>query len=105
MAYTGQPGLLQFAADRVLHLPDAITAETAAASLLKGMTAEFLLRRCYPLKAGEDETILVHTCGRGVGGILTQWAKAIGATVIGAVGSDDKADIARANDDHVALSP
>jgi len=61
--------------------------------MLKGMTAEFLLRRCYPVKAGE--TILVHAAAGGVGLILVQWAKALGATVIGTVGSQDKAKLAR----------
>jgi NADPH2:quinone reductase len=96
-AYSGQIGAYAVfhvvQADRVLRLPDAISFETAAASLLKGMTAEFLLHRCYPLKAGE--TILVHAAAGGVGAILVQWAKAIGAVVIGTVGSKAKADLAR----------
>jgi NADPH2:quinone reductase len=89
-------------AARVLHLPENVSFEVAAAALLKGMTAEFLLRRCHPLKAGE--TILVHAASGGVGAILVQWAKAIGAVVIGAVGSEAKADLARTNGcDHVIL--
>ncbi|HEX4196907.1 MAG TPA: quinone oxidoreductase [Caulobacteraceae bacterium] len=105
-AYTGQIGAYAefhvVEAPRVLHLPDDLSFEVAAAALLKGMTAEFLLRRCYPLKAGE--TILVHAASGGVGVILVQWAKAIGAEVIGAVGSEAKADLARANGcDHVIL--
>ncbi|HEX4180430.1 MAG TPA: quinone oxidoreductase [Caulobacteraceae bacterium] len=86
--------------NRAVHVPQGLSTQIAAAALLKGMTAEFLLRRCYPLAAGE--TVLVHAAAGGVGGILTQWAKALGATVIGAVGSPDKAAIARAQGcDHV----
>jgi NADPH2:quinone reductase len=90
------------AAARAVSLPDSVSFEAAAASFLKGMTTEFLVRRCHALKAGE--TILVHAAAGGVGSLLVQWAKAIGATVIGTVGSDDKA--ARARDlgcDHVIL--
>jgi NADPH2:quinone reductase len=61
--------------------------------LLKGMTTEFLVRRCYPLRAGEN--VLVHAAAGGVGTILVQWAKALGATVIGTVGSEAKAELAR----------
>jgi NADPH2:quinone reductase len=78
---------------RVLRLPDDVSFEVAAASLLKGMTTEFLVRRCHPLKAGE--TILVHAAAGGVGTLLVQWAKDIGATVIGTVGSAEKAALAR----------
>ena len=104
VAYSGQMGAYAVfhvvQAERVLRLPHAISFETAAAALLKGMTAEFLLHRCYPLKAGE--TILVHAASGGVGTILVQWAKAIGAVVIGTVGSAAKADLARDNGcDHV----
>jgi len=89
-------------AERLLRLPESISFEIAAASLLKGMTAEFLLRRCYPLRDGE--IILVHAASGGVGTILVQWAKAIGAVVIGTVGSAAKADLARDNGcDHVIL--
>lgn len=89
-------------ADRAVKPPAGVGADVAAAALLKGMTAEFLLRRCYPLKAGE--TILVHAAAGGVGSILVQWGKALGATVIGTAGSEEKA--ARARDlgaDHVIL--
>ena len=104
--YTGQIGAYAMfhvvQADRTLHLPDAISFEAAAAALLKGMTTEFLLHRCYPLKAGE--TLLVHAAAGGVGTILVQWAKAIGAVVIGTVGSKAKADLARDHGcDHVIL--
>ena len=70
-------------AERAVRLPEGVDAATGAAAMLKGMTAEFLLRRCYPVKAGE--TILVHAAAGGVGSILVQWAKHLGATVIGVV--------------------
>jgi len=73
---------------RCVRVPDDVPLETAAAGLLKGMTAEFLLRRCHPLAAGE--TILIHAAAGGVGQILTQWAKAIGATVLATAGGADK---------------
>ena len=79
---------------RAVKLPDSISYETAAAAMLKGMTTEFLVRRCYAVKAGE--AVLVHAAAGGVGGLLTQWTKHLGAYVIGAVGSADKAEIARA---------
>ena len=82
-------------ADRVVKLPDGIDAETAAASLLKGMTAQYLLKRTYAVKPGE--TILFHAAAGGVGLIACQWAKHLGATVIGTVGSDDKIALATAN--------
>lgn len=81
-------------AEVLVPLPDAIGFPLAAACLLKGMTAEYLVRRTYPVQAGE--TILVHAAAGGVGQILCQWAAASGATVIGTVGSDAKAEIARA---------
>ena len=83
------------AADRLVKLPDVIPSEQAAAAMLQGLTAEMLLRRVYPVKSGE--TILVHAAAGGVGLILCQWAKALGATVIGTVGSDEKAELARAH--------
>lgn len=87
---------------RAVKPPAGVDARTAAAVMLKGMTSEFLLRRCHPLKAGE--TILVWAAAGGVGSILTQWAKAIGATVIGCVGSEEKAAVARAHGcDHAIL--
>lgn len=89
-------------AARAVRLPDTVSFEVAAAGMLKGMTAEFLLRRCYPLRAGE--TILVHAAAGGVGSILVQWAKALGATVIGTVGSEAKAELVRGlGCDHVIL--
>ncbi len=83
------------AADRVVKLPDAISSEQAAAAMLQGMTAHMLLRRLHAVKAAE--TILVHAAAGGVGLIMCQWAKALGATVIGTVGSDEKAELARAH--------
>ena len=80
---------------RLVRLPDAIDFETAAASLLKGQTAEYLLQRTYPLKAGE--TCLFHAAAGGVGLLFGQWAASIGATVIGTVGSEEKAALARAH--------
>lgn len=89
-------------ADRAVKPRTGVSAEVAAAALLKGMTAEFLLRRCYPVRAGE--TILVHAAAGGVGSILVQWAKALGAVVIGTVGSAAKAELARRHGcDHVIL--
>ncbi len=82
-------------ADRVVRLPDTISDEQAAAMMLQGMTAQYLLRRTYRVQKGD--TILVHAAAGGVGLILCQWAKHLGATVIGTVGSDEKAELARAN--------
>lgn len=82
-------------ADRVVTIPDGVEDRTAAAMMLKGMTAEYLLRRTYEVKHGD--AILVHAAAGGVGLILCQWAKALGATVIGTVGSDEKARLAAVN--------
>jgi NADPH2:quinone reductase len=82
-------------ASRVVKLPDAISSEQAAAMMLQGMTAEMLLRRVYPVKSGD--TVLVHAAAGGVGLIVCHWAKALGATVIGTVGSDEKAELVRAH--------
>ena len=87
-------------ANRLVRLPAAISDETAAGMMLKGMTARYLLRATYVVKPGD--TILLHAAAGGVGLIMSQWAKALGATVIGTVGSDAKAAIARAHGcDHV----
>jgi NADPH2:quinone reductase len=89
-------------AARLLPLPEGVSAEAAAGSLLKGMTAEFLLRRCRPVAAGD--TILVHAAAGGVGAILCQWGKALGAHVIGTVGSEEKATLAKQHGcEHVIL--
>jgi NADPH2:quinone reductase len=81
--------------ERVVKLPTGVTEEIAAAALLKGMTAQYLLRRTYPVKAGE--TIVFHAAAGGVGLIACQWAKHLGATVIGTVGSEKKAALAKEN--------
>jgi NADPH:quinone reductase len=81
-------------ADLVVPLPDDVDDETAAAVMLKGMTAEFLLHRVH--RVGEGHVVLVHAAAGGVGQLLCQWARALGATVIGTVGNLDKARIARA---------
>lgn len=89
-------------ADRAVHVPDDIPLETAAAVMLKGMTAEYLVRRVFHVKQGD--TILLHAAAGGVGLILGQWAKALGATVIGTAGSEAKAELARTHgSDHVIL--
>jgi len=80
-------------ADRAVHLPDNIAYETAAAALLKGATAFYLLHWTHELKAGE--IILVHAAAGGTGQILVQWAKAIGATVVATAGSEEKCDLVR----------
>jgi NADPH2:quinone reductase len=82
-------------ADRVVKLPSGISDEIAAAALLKGMTAEYLLKRTYAVQPGQ--TILFHAAAGGVGQIACQWAKHLGATVIGTVGSDEKVALAKAN--------
>jgi NADPH:quinone reductase-like Zn-dependent oxidoreductase len=82
-------------ADRLLALPDGISEETAAAIMLKGMTARYLVRVTYPVKKGD--TVLIHAAAGGVGLIACQWAKHLGATVIGTVGSDEKAALAKAH--------
>ena len=82
-------------ANRVIKLPDAISYETAAAMMLQGMTVRYLLRETY--KAGPETVMLFHAAAGGVGLIACQWAKALGATIIGTVSSKDKADLARAN--------
>ena len=88
--------------ERAVAVPDGVDARTAAAALLKGMTAEFLLMRCRPVAAGE--TILVHAAAGGVGQIMVQWAKALGAVVIATAGSAAKADRVRdLGADHVIL--
>ena len=82
-------------AQKLIKIPDSIDDKTAATMMLKGLTAHYLLFRTYPVKAGD--TILVHAASGGVGLILCQWAKHLGATVIGCVGSEEKAQLAMAN--------
>ncbi|HAT87308.1 MAG TPA: quinone oxidoreductase [Rhizobiales bacterium] len=81
------------AADSAVLLPNSISSKQAAASLLKGLTVQYLIRQIYPVKAGE--TVLFHAAAGGVGTLAVQWLKHIGAEVIGTVGSDDKADLVR----------
>ena len=108
MAYAGGgPGsyaeVRVLPADVLVPIPDGMTDRVAAAVMLKGMTAQYLIRRTYPVKAGE--TVLFHAAAGGVGLIACQWLKALGATVIGTVGSDEKAALARAHGcDHVIVS-
>ncbi len=89
-------------ADRLVRLPADIGDRPAAAAMLKGMTVQYLVTRTYPVKAGD--TVLLHAAAGGVGLIASQWLKALGATVIGTVGSDAKAELARAHGcDHVII--
>ena len=85
-------------ADRLVKLPDAIAFNTGAAMMLQGMTAQYLLRRTYHVNPGDP--IVVHAAAGGVGLILCQWAKHLGATVIGVVSSEEKAELARAHGAH-----
>jgi len=85
-------------AHRLVPLPKGISDQQAAAMMLKGLTAQYLLRRTYKVKKGD--TILIHAAAGGVGLIVCQWAKALGATVIGTVGSDEKAALAKAHGCH-----
>jgi len=89
------------AADRLVPLPDAISDEQAAGMMLKGMTAQYLLRRAYRVQPGD--AVLIHAAAGGVGLIACQWANALGATVIGTVGSDAKAELAVANGCHYPI--
>ena len=82
-------------AEVLVPLPAAVSFEQGAAVMMQGLTAQYLLRRTYRVQAGD--TILVHAAAGGVGTIMCQWAKALGATVIGTVGSEHKAELARAN--------
>lgn len=82
-------------ADRLVCIPDDITNIQAASMMLQGTTARFLIKQTYAVQSGD--TILIHAAAGGVGSIVCQWAKHLGATVIGTVGSDEKADIAKAN--------
>lgn len=82
-------------AEVLIPLPDGIADRTAATLMMKGMTAQYLLRQVYPLKGGE--TILYHAAAGGVGLIVCQWARALGVNMIGVVSTDEKAAIAKAN--------
>ncbi len=100
VAYAGGPlgayaELRNMPADRLVKLPGPVSFEQGAAMMLQGLTAQYLLRRTYRVQPGD--TILIHAAAGGVGLIVCQWAKALGATVIGTVGSDEKAELARAH--------
>jgi NADPH2:quinone reductase len=104
VAYTGQVGSYcgerLLPADRLVKVPDGVTDEQAASMMLKGMTVHYLIHRTYPVKAGD--TVLWHAAAGGVGLIACQWLKALGVTVIGTVGSAEKAKLAKAHGaDHV----
>jgi NADPH:quinone reductase len=106
VAYVGPMGAYaqerNVAAQAVVKLPKAISYQTAAGMMLKGLTAQYLLRQTYRVKAGD--VVLVHAAAGGVGLVLCQWAKALGATVIGTVGSAEKAKLAKkAGAKHVIL--
>ncbi|HYE52771.1 MAG TPA: quinone oxidoreductase [Azospirillaceae bacterium] len=106
VAYAGPMGAYAqerlLPADQAVPVPDGVDDETAAALLFKGLTAHMLLRRVYPVKAGD--TVLVHSAAGGVGLVLARWAKSLGATVVGTVGSAAKVEAARsAGADHVAV--
>jgi NADPH2:quinone reductase len=96
VAYNGTIGAYAEAAvvpaERAVKVPDDVSLETAAAAMLKGMTAEFLVRRCFHVKPGE---VLIHAAAGGVGQILVQWCKALGATVIATAGGEAKVALAR----------
>ena len=106
VAYAGPPigayaEVRLIPADRVVALPDAITDQMAAAMMLQGMTAQSLLRRVYRVQPGD--VILLHAAAGGVGLIASQWARYLGATVIGTVGSEEKAELARAHGCHYTI--
>lgn len=107
VAYAGVPPgayaeVRRIPAHRLVKLPEGISTQQGAAMMLQGMTTRYLLRRCYDVKSGV--TVLIHAAAGGVGSIACQWAKHLGATVIGTVGSPEKAEIARSNGcDHPIL--
>ncbi len=107
VAYAGVPPgayaeVRRIPAHRLVKLPEGITTRQGAAMMLQGMTTRYLLRGCYDVQSGD--TLLIHAAAGGVGSIACQWAKHLGATVIGTVGSPEKAEIARANGcDHPIL--
>ncbi len=107
VAYAGGPigaycQVRCFPAERLLKLPDSLSFNTGAAMMLQGLTAAYLLRRTYPVQRGDK--VLIHAAAGGVGLIACQWAKALGATVIGTVSTEAKAELARKHGcDHVIL--
>jgi NADPH2:quinone reductase len=103
VAYAGAPPgayaqWRRIPAHRLVPLPDEVSHEQGAAMMLQGMTARYLVRGCYALKAGD--TILIHAAAGGVGLMVCQWARHLGATVIGTVGSEEKAELARRHGCH-----
>ena len=103
VAYAAGPpgayaGARLMTADRLVPLPDNVDDRTAAAVMLKGMTVEYLIRRTFPVKSGQ--TVLLHAAAGGVGMLACQWLSSLGVTVIGTVGSNEKADLARAHGCH-----
>ncbi|MDP2269409.1 MAG: quinone oxidoreductase [Archangium sp.] len=103
VAYAGLAGsyaeVRNAKAERLVVLPEGISETLAASVMLKGMTAEMLLRRCRPVGAGD--TVLIHAAAGGVGLLATQWARQLGATVIGAVGTPSKVPLAKPSCHHV----
>jgi len=100
VAYSGGPlgaysEVRVMPADRLVKLPDGVSDKIAATLMLKGLTVQYLFRQTFPLKGGE--TILFHAAAGGIGLIACQWARALGVTMIGTVGSDEKAALAKAN--------
>ena len=99
VAYAGSLGAYAeertIPADRLVRVPDSVSDREAASMMLQGMTVQYLFKSSYPIQAGD--TILFHAAAGGVGLIACQWAKHLGATVIGTVGSDEKAELARAH--------
>lgn len=107
VAYAGVPigayaEVRNIPAHRLLKLPDAVAFNTGAAMMLQGLTAAYLLRRTYAVQPGD--AVLIHAAAGGVGLVACQWARAIGALVIGTVGSDAKAEIARAHGCHHVIN-
>lgn len=108
VVYTGQPAdaysvQRNFPAGQLVPIPEGISDEQAAASLLKGLTAWYLLKHSYPVKRGDP--VLLHAAAGGVGTLASQWASHLGATVIGVVSTEKKAELARSQGcDHVLLS-
>ena len=108
VVYTGMPigsyaRHRNFSAERLVKIPDGISDEVAASVLLKGLTAWYLLRRSYPVQEGDP--ILLYAAAGGVGSIASQWASKLGATVIGVVSTDEKAELAKSQGcEHVIMA-
>ena len=108
VVYTGRPAdsysvMRNWPAAQLVPIPDGVSDEYAAAALLKGLTAWYLLRRSYPVQAGD--TVLLHAAAGGVGSIVSQWASHLGATVIGVVSTEEKAALARSQGcEHIIMA-